>query len=134
MVLSQNSPACGKQVSEVVAPSVTSRCCEDGQSLKDADIVLDPASVDVLVNLKYYCRESGVRNLKKHIDKVHRKSLKIVEGRGEDAFPEAFATRMRGRKKFRGHHFPHRRKMNWTYGYCNLLEKLSSRSSTAGHG
>ena len=29
---------------------------------------LDPAAVDMLI--KYYCRESGVRNLKKHIDKV----------------------------------------------------------------
>jgi len=58
--------------------------------LEDADVVLDPASVDVLI--KYYCRESGVRNLKKHIDKIYRKtSLKIVEDLGEDAFPETEA-------------------------------------------
>lgn len=58
--------------------------------LENADVVLDPASVDVLI--KYYCRESGVRNLKKHIDKIYRKaSLKIVEDLGEDAFPEAEA-------------------------------------------
>ena len=61
---------------------------KEASGLKDADVVLDPASVDVLI--KYYCRESGVRNLKKHIDKIYRKaSLKIVEDLGEDAFPEA---------------------------------------------
>ena len=60
---------------------------KEASGLKDADVVLDPASVDVLI--KYYCRESGVRNLKKHIDKIYRKaSLKIVEDLGEDAFPE----------------------------------------------
>ena len=63
---------------------------KEASGLKDADVVLDPASVDVLI--KYYCRESGVRNLKKHIDKIYRKaSLKIVEDLGEDALPEAEA-------------------------------------------
>ncbi|KAH9998845.1 ATP-dependent protease La [Russula compacta] len=63
---------------------------KEASGLKDADVVLDPASVDVLI--KYYCRESGVRNLKKHIDKIYRKaSLKIVEDLGEDAFPETEA-------------------------------------------
>jgi Lon-like ATP-dependent protease len=41
---------------------------KEATGLKDADVVLDPASIDMLI--KYYCRESGVRNLKKHIDKV----------------------------------------------------------------
>ena len=41
---------------------------KEAAGLKEADIELDPAAVDVLI--KYYCRESGVRNLKKHIDKV----------------------------------------------------------------
>lgn len=40
----------------------------EASGLKDADVVLDPSAVDTLI--KYYCRESGVRNLKKHIDKV----------------------------------------------------------------
>ncbi len=63
---------------------------KEASGLKDADVVLDPASVDALI--KYYCRESGVRNLKKHIDKIYRKaSLKIVEDLGEDAFPETEA-------------------------------------------
>src|SRR6266404_4006710 len=63
---------------------------KEASGLKDADVVLDPTSVDVLI--KYYCRESGVRNLKKHIEKIYRKaSLKIVEDLGEDALPEAEA-------------------------------------------
>ena len=63
---------------------------KEASGLKDADVVLDPATVDVLI--KYYCRESGVRSLKKHIDKIYRKaSLKIVEDLGEDAFPETEA-------------------------------------------
>ncbi len=41
---------------------------KEASGLKEADVQLDPAAVDVLI--KYYCRESGVRNLKKHIDKV----------------------------------------------------------------
>lgn len=41
---------------------------KESSGLKDADVQLDPATIDVLI--KYYCRESGVRNLKKHIDKV----------------------------------------------------------------
>jgi ATP-dependent Lon protease len=40
----------------------------EASGLNNTDVILDPASVDVLI--KYYCRESGVRNLKKHIEKV----------------------------------------------------------------
>jgi Lon-like ATP-dependent protease len=36
--------------------------------LTTADVLIERDTVDVLI--KYYCRESGVRNLKKHIDKV----------------------------------------------------------------
>lgn len=41
---------------------------KEASGLKDADVVLTDDAVDTLI--KYYCRESGVRNLKKHIDKV----------------------------------------------------------------
>jgi ATP-dependent Lon protease len=41
---------------------------KEATGLKDADVVLESGAVDHLI--KYYCRESGVRNLKKHIDKV----------------------------------------------------------------
>lgn len=74
----------------VIAEKYLGPQAKEASGLKDADVVLDPASVDVLI--KYYCRESGVRNLKKHIDKIYRKaSLKIVEDLGEDAFPETEA-------------------------------------------
>ncbi|KAI0342636.1 ATP-dependent protease La [Trametopsis cervina] len=59
----------------------------EASGLKNADVQLDPAAIDVLI--KYYCRESGVRNLKKHIDKIYRKAaLKLVQELGEDVFPE----------------------------------------------
>ncbi|THU95698.1 ATP-dependent protease La [Dendrothele bispora CBS 962.96] len=52
-----------------------------------ADVVLTNEAIDVLI--KYYCRESGVRNLKKSIDKIYRKAaLKIVQDLGEEVFPE----------------------------------------------
>ncbi|KAJ7823210.1 hypothetical protein B0H14DRAFT_3470185 [Mycena olivaceomarginata] len=41
-------------------------------------------ALDVLV--KYYCRESGVRTLEKHIQKVpHKVALRVMEDFGEDA-------------------------------------------------
>jgi ATP-dependent Lon protease len=71
----------------VIAERYLGPQAKEASGLKDADVILDPASVDVLI--KYYCRESGVRNLKKHIDKIYRKaSLKIVEDLGEDALSE----------------------------------------------
>jgi len=63
----------------------------EAAGLKNADVVLEASSIDKLI--KYYCRESGVRNLKKHIDKIYRKAaLKIIQDLGEDAFPERTAT------------------------------------------
>jgi ATP-dependent Lon protease len=62
----------------------------EAAGLKDADVKLLPEAVDVLI--KQYCRESGVRNLKKQIEKVYRKvALKIVSEHGESTFPEAEA-------------------------------------------
>ncbi|KAI8961668.1 ATP-dependent protease La [Daldinia sp. FL1419] len=58
--------------------------------LKDADVLLTDDAIDELI--KSYCRESGVRNLKKQIEKVYRKSaLKIVQELGEDVLPESAA-------------------------------------------
>ncbi|KAK7033046.1 Lon protease-like protein, mitochondrial [Favolaschia claudopus] len=60
---------------------------KDASGLKDADVLLDERAVEVLI--KYYCRESGVRNLKKHIEKIYRKAaLRLVQDLGEDVFPE----------------------------------------------
>lgn len=58
--------------------------------LKGADVTLSDSAIEELI--KSYCRESGVRNLKKQIEKVYRKSaLKIVQELGEDGLPEAAA-------------------------------------------
>jgi ATP-dependent Lon protease len=58
--------------------------------LKDANVKLLPEAIDVLI--KHYCRESGVRNLKKQIEKIYRKvALKIVSEHSESISPEKVA-------------------------------------------
>lgn len=55
--------------------------------LKEVDVNLDKEAIMELINK--YCRESGVRNLKKQIEKVYRKSaLKIIQDLGEDVLSE----------------------------------------------
>ena len=64
--------------------------------LKDADVILDHSAIEELINK--YCRESGVRNLKKQIEKVYRKSaLKIVQDLGEEILPESDALTKEGK-------------------------------------
>jgi Lon-like ATP-dependent protease len=51
---------------------------QDVAGLKEAAIHLHRDAVEALI--REYCRESGVRNLKKHVDKIMRKAAyKIVE-------------------------------------------------------
>lgn len=65
--------------------------------LKDADVQLDESAIEELINK--YCRESGVRNLKKQIEKVYRKSaLKIIQDLGEEALPESAALTPEGKE------------------------------------
>lgn len=64
--------------------------------LKEADVKLEEDAVLDLINR--YCRESGVRNLKKQIEKVYRKSaLKIIDELGEEALPESAALTTEGK-------------------------------------
>jgi Lon-like ATP-dependent protease len=64
--------------------------------LKDVDVNLSKEAIKELI--KSYCRESGVRNLKKQIEKVYRKSaLKIVQDLGESVLPEEEALTEEGR-------------------------------------
>lgn len=64
--------------------------------LKDAKVTLTDDAIDELI--KSYCRESGVRNLKKQIEKVYRKSaLKIVQDLGEEVLPESEALTDEGK-------------------------------------
>lgn len=65
--------------------------------LKDVDVQIEDDAVEELI--KSYCRESGVRNLKKQIEKVYRKAaLKIIQDLGEDALPEEAALTEEGTK------------------------------------
>ena len=64
--------------------------------LKNVDVTLNKDAIEELI--KSYCRESGVRNLKKQIEKVYRKSaLKIIQDLGEDVFSEAKALTEEGK-------------------------------------
>ena len=65
--------------------------------LKEAAVQLDKEAINELINK--YCRESGVRNLKKQIEKVYRKSaLKIIQDLGEDVFTEEKAMTPEGKE------------------------------------
>ncbi|KAG8631167.1 hypothetical protein KVT40_000307 [Elsinoe batatas] len=64
--------------------------------LKDVDVNLEKEAIAELINK--YCRESGVRNLKKQIEKVYRKSaLKIVQDLGEEVLSEEKALTDEGK-------------------------------------
>ncbi|WWC70877.1 uncharacterized protein I206_104829 [Kwoniella pini CBS 10737] len=70
-----------------IAEKYLSPQAKEASGLKDVDINLEPGAIEALI--RYYCRESGVRNLKKHIDKIYRKAaFKIVTDLGEEALPE----------------------------------------------
>ncbi|GHJ87213.1 hypothetical protein NliqN6_3615 [Naganishia liquefaciens] len=70
-----------------IAERYLSPQAKEASGLKDTDISLEPEAIAALI--RYYCRESGVRNLKKHIDKIYRKAAyKIVSDLGESALPE----------------------------------------------
>ncbi|WWC88496.1 ATP-dependent protease La [Kwoniella dendrophila CBS 6074] len=70
-----------------IAEKYLSPQAKDASGLNDVDITLKPEAIEALI--RYYCRESGVRNLKKHIDKIYRKAaFKIVTDLGEEALPE----------------------------------------------
>ncbi|KAK0619848.1 Lon protease C-terminal proteolytic domain-containing protein [Immersiella caudata] len=69
---------------------------QDLAGLKGADVKLTEEAIAELI--KSYCRESGVRNLKKQIEKVYRKSaLKIVQDLGEEVLPEEKALTDEGK-------------------------------------
>ncbi|KAL4893025.1 putative LON domain serine protease [Aspergillus ambiguus] len=64
--------------------------------LKDVDVSLTHEAIEELI--KSYCRESGVRNLKKQIEKVYRKAaFNIVRDLGEDVLAEEKAITDEGK-------------------------------------
>ncbi|KAK6340765.1 ATP-dependent Lon protease pim1 [Orbilia brochopaga] len=65
--------------------------------LDKVDVDLTKDAMEELI--KSYCRESGVRNLKKQIEKVYRKAaLKIVQDIGEDVLSEEKALTEEGKE------------------------------------
>ncbi|KAI9324867.1 Lon protease C-terminal proteolytic domain-containing protein, partial [Obelidium mucronatum] len=54
----------------------------EASGLKEEDVELEEEAVGVLI--RNYCRESGVRNLKKHVDKVYRKAAFKVVSRTQE--------------------------------------------------
>ena len=58
-----------------IADRYLSPQAKQASGLQDVDIKLEPAAIESLI--RYYCRESGVRNLKKHIEKVSLPQLAV---------------------------------------------------------
>ncbi|KAG8531747.1 ATP-dependent Lon protease pim1 [Bacidia gigantensis] len=70
-----------------IADRFLAPAAKDLSGLKDVDVILNKGAIEELINR--YCRESGVRNLKKQIEKVYRKSaLNIIKDVGEEVFSE----------------------------------------------
>jgi ATP-dependent Lon protease len=66
-----------------IAERYLAPAAKDLSGLKDVDVILQKDAIQELINK--YCRESGVRNLKKQIEKVYRKSaLNIIKDLGEE--------------------------------------------------
>ena len=79
-----------------IADRFLAPAAKDLSGLKDVDVTLSQAAIEELINK--YCRESGVRNLKKQIEKVYRKSaLNIIKDLGEEAFSEEAALTEEGK-------------------------------------
>lgn len=81
---------------KAIADRYLAPAAKEAAGLKDADVTLSEEAIEELI--KSYCRESGVRNLKKQIEKVYRKSaLKIVQELGEEVLPEEEALTEEGK-------------------------------------
>ncbi|KAM0563297.1 hypothetical protein ACHAPJ_001015 [Fusarium lateritium] len=79
-----------------IAQRYLAPAAKETAGLQNADVTLSEEAVEELI--KSYCRESGVRNLKKQIEKVYRKSaLKIVQELGEEVLPEEEALTEEGK-------------------------------------
>ncbi|KAI1823127.1 lon protease [Xylaria intraflava] len=82
---------------KAIADRYLSPAAKELAGLKDVNVTLADQAIEELI--KSYCRESGVRNLKKQIEKVYRKSaLKIVQGLGEEVLSESEALTENGKK------------------------------------
>ncbi|KAL5361486.1 Lon protease C-terminal proteolytic domain-containing protein [Aspergillus floccosus] len=79
-----------------IADRYLSPAARELTGLKDVDVSLTQEAIEELI--KSYCRESGVRNLKKQIEKVYRKAaFNIVRDLGEDVLAEEKAITDEGK-------------------------------------
>lgn len=79
-----------------IAERYLSPAAKELSGLKEVDVSLETGAIEELI--KSYCRESGVRNLKKQIEKVYRKSaLNIIRDVGEDILSEDKALTEEGK-------------------------------------
>lgn len=79
-----------------IAQKFLSPAAKDLSGLKGVDVALSKEAIEELI--KSYCRESGVRNLKKQIEKIYRKSaLNIIRDLGEEVFSEEKALTKEGK-------------------------------------
>lgn len=82
---------------KAIAERYLAPSAKEAAGLQKADVQLTEDAIEELI--KSYARESGVRNLKKMIEKVYRKSaLKIVKDVGEEALPEEEALTNNGKE------------------------------------
>ncbi|ORY53813.1 ATP-dependent protease La [Rhizoclosmatium globosum] len=65
-----------------IAMKYLSPNAREASGLSKEQVELEEGAVEVLI--RNYCRESGVRNLKKHVDKVYRKAAFRVVQRSQD--------------------------------------------------
>lgn len=71
-----------------IAEKYLAPAAKEISGLKDVDVTLEKGVMEELI--KSYCRESGVRNLKKQIEKVYRKAaLKIIRDLPEEELEPA---------------------------------------------
>lgn len=84
-----------------IAEKYLAPAAKELSGLKNVDVALKKDAIEELI--KSYCRESGVRNLKKQIEKVYRKSaLKIIQDLGEDVLSEDKAMTEEGKVAMEG--------------------------------
>ncbi|KAJ8602742.1 hypothetical protein MRB53_042369 [Persea americana] len=73
---------------KAIAKQYLAPTAKESAGLKNANVSITDDAIEKLI--KEYCREAGVRNLKKQIDKVFRKSsFNIVKDLGEKGLPES---------------------------------------------
>ena len=81
---------------KAIAKQYLAPTAKESAGLKNADVTITDDAIEKLI--KEYCREAGVRNLKKQIDKVFRKSsFNIVKDLGEKGLPESDAITEEGK-------------------------------------